>query len=64
LIDMRHEPSGQFEWILNIKDHFSKYSQLYPLKSKHSKPIADAFAQSIIAFLPPQIVQADNDKEF
>ncbi|KIN08866.1 hypothetical protein OIDMADRAFT_48707 [Oidiodendron maius Zn] len=34
LIDMRHEPSGQFKWILHIKDHFSKYTQFYPLKSK------------------------------
>jgi hypothetical protein len=64
LIDMRHEPSGQFKWILHIKDHFSKYTQLYALKSKHSEPIADAFAQFIAAFLPPKIVQADNGKEF
>ena len=26
LIDMRHEPSGQFKWILHIKDHFSMYT--------------------------------------
>jgi IS30 family transposase len=30
-------------WILHIKDHFSKYTQLYPLKSKHADPIAEAF---------------------
>lgn len=64
LIDMRHEPSGQYKWILHIKDHFSKYTQLYPLKSKHAQPIADAFALFIAAFLPPKIVQADNGKEF
>ena len=64
LIDMRHEPSGQFKWILHIKDHFSKYTQLYPLKSKHAEPIAEAFALFIAAFLPPKIVQADNGKEF
>lgn len=64
LIDMRHEPSGQFKWILHIKDHFSKYTQLYPLKSKHAEPIAAAFAQFIAAFLPPKIMQADNGKEF
>lgn len=64
LIDMRHEPSGQFKWILHIKDHFSKYTQLYPLKSKHAEPIAEAFAQFIAAFLPPKIIQADNGKEF
>ncbi|KFZ23265.1 hypothetical protein V502_02250 [Pseudogymnoascus sp. VKM F-4520 (FW-2644)] len=64
LIYMRHEPSGQFKWILHIKDHFSKYTQLYPLKSKHAELIAEAFALFIAAFLPPNIVQADNGKEF
>ncbi|KFZ11413.1 hypothetical protein V501_04793 [Pseudogymnoascus sp. VKM F-4519 (FW-2642)] len=64
LIDMRHEPSGQFKWILHIKDHFSKYTQLYPLKSKHTEPVADAFAMHIAAFLPPKIMQSDNGKEF
>ena len=29
VIDMRHEPSGHFKWILYIKDYFSKYTQLY-----------------------------------
>ncbi|RFU30752.1 hypothetical protein B7463_g5574, partial [Scytalidium lignicola] len=64
LIDMRHEPSSQYKWILHIKDHFGKYSQLYTLKSKESKPIAQAFAQFIMAFLPLKIVQCDNSKEF
>ncbi|KFY81192.1 hypothetical protein V499_00018 [Pseudogymnoascus sp. VKM F-103] len=64
LIDMRHDPSGQYKWILHIKDHFSKYTQLYPLKSKHAEPIADCFALFIAAFLPPKIMQADNGKEF
>lgn len=61
---MRHEPSGQYKWILHIKDHFSEYTQLYPLKKKHAKPIAKCFAQFIAAFLPPKIMQADNGKEF
>jgi hypothetical protein len=64
LIDMRHEPSGQFKWILYIKDHFSKYTQLYPLKSKHAEPVAACFAQFVAAFLPPKIMQSDNGKEF
>ncbi|RFU28490.1 hypothetical protein B7463_g7831, partial [Scytalidium lignicola] len=64
LIDMRHEPSGQYKWIMHIKDHFTKYSQLYALKSKESKPISEAFAQFIMAFLPPKIVQCDNGREF
>ena len=62
LIDMRHEPSGQYKWILHIKDHLSKYTQLYPLKTKHAEP--KEFARFIAAFLPPKIVQTDNGKEF
>ncbi|KFY30928.1 hypothetical protein V494_08032 [Pseudogymnoascus sp. VKM F-4513 (FW-928)] len=64
LIDMRHDPSGENKWILHIKDHFSKYTQLYPLRSKHAEPIADCFALFIAAFLPPKIMQADDGKEF
>jgi hypothetical protein len=63
-IDIRHKPSGQFKWILHIKDHFLKYTQLYPLKSKYAKLIAKAFALFIAAFLPLKIMQADNEKEF
>jgi IS30 family transposase len=61
---MRHKPLGQYKWILHIKDHFSKYTQLYLLKSKHIEPIAECFAQFITAFLPLKIMQADNRKEF
>jgi hypothetical protein len=37
---------------------------LYLLKSKHTEPIAAAFAQFVAAFLPPKIMQSDNGKEF
>jgi hypothetical protein len=53
---MRHEPPGQFKWILHIKDHFSKYNRLYPLKGKNAELIA--------AFLSPKTMQCDNGKEF
>ena len=42
-IDMRHEPSDQYKWIMHLKDHFSKYIYLYPLKNKHTEPIVKAF---------------------
>jgi hypothetical protein len=61
---MRYEPLGQYKWILHIKDYFSKYTQLYLLKSKHAEPIVECFAQFITAFLPPKIMQADNGREF
>jgi hypothetical protein len=61
---MCYKPLGQYKWILHIKDHFSKYTQLYPLKSKHAELIANCFTQFITAFLPLKIIQADNRKEF
>ena len=36
LVDMRHKPSERYKWVLHIKDHFSKYSVLFPLVSKHT----------------------------
>ena len=64
LIDMRHQPSGRYCWILHIKDHWSKYTQLYPLYGKHAGPIADCIALFIMAFFPMKILQCDNGKEF
>lgn len=64
LIDFRHSPDGRFAWILHLKDHYSKYTQLYALKSKEAKPIAKCLSQFIMAFYPPEILQCDNGKEF
>ncbi len=64
LIDMRHEPSDQFKWILHTKDHFSKYSWIFPLQSKENEPIARALEQWLMAFGPSKIIQCDNRKEF
>jgi hypothetical protein len=49
---------------MHIKDHFIKYTQLFPLKSKHVELIINAFALFIIAFLPLKIAQLNNGKEF
>lgn len=35
LVDMRHEPSGRYKWVFHLKDHFAKFSFLFPLVSKH-----------------------------
>jgi len=50
LIDMRHTPDGRYAWILHIKDHYSKYTQLYALKGKDSEGIAECLAMFIMAF--------------
>jgi hypothetical protein len=38
LVDMRHQPDRQYEWILHAKDHCSKFSCL---KSKQAEGVAD-----------------------
>jgi hypothetical protein len=64
LIDMRHTPDGRYAWICHIKDHYSKFTQLYALESKHAEGIADCLVLFIQAFYPPKILQCDNGKEF
>lgn len=64
LIDMRHEPDEQFQWIVHVKDHFSKYSCLYPLRSKHAQGVANCLSMWLRNFRPMKILQCDNGKEF
>lgn len=61
---MKHEPDRQYKWILHAKDHFSKFSGLWALKSKHAGPVAEAMAQWFMLLGPPGIVQCDNGSEF
>ena len=64
LIDFRHTPDGHFKWVLQIKDHFSKYTCLFALRSKEASEVADALAIFLMCFGPPEIAQMDNGKEF
>jgi transposase InsO family protein len=64
LIDFRNEPDNIYHWILHIKDHFSKYCQLYALANKEAKTVASAMTFWLSAFGPPTIVQSDNGREF
>lgn len=63
LVDMRHEPDEQFKWILHIKDHFSKWSSLFPLKSKIAAKVAGQMAIWIGCYGVPEIQQCDNGRE-
>jgi len=42
LTDLRVDPDGKYQWILHIRDQFSKYSCAHPLKSKESVKVAMA----------------------
>lgn len=64
LVDFRHEPDGQFKWLLHVRDHFSKYTSLFALKSKQCAEVATNVAHWIGCFGVPKILQCDNGKEF
>src|SRR3954454_8368340 len=49
---------------MHVKDHFSKFTQLYPLQGKSSTEVAIRMSEWIGAFRVPSIVQADNGREF
>ena len=71
LIDFRHQPDApygpagpKYHWVMHVKDHFSKFTQLYPLQGKSSAEVAIRMSEWIGAFGVPSIVQADNGREF
>ena len=47
-----------------MKDHFSKYSALYPLTSKNADEIAQLVRIWLKHFGSPEIIQSDNGREF
>lgn len=61
---MRNEADGEYKWILQIRDHFSKYCALYPLKQKTAEEVAAAVLQWIHYYIYPRIWQSDNSSEF
>ena len=56
LIDMRHEPDGQWKWIVHMQDHFSKFSKLDASKSKSAEEIAKVIWDWIVAYRPMDIL--------
>lgn len=43
LIDFRNDPYGKYKYVLCIKDCFSKYCQLYPMRTKSAAEVAKNF---------------------
>ena len=47
LIDFKHQPDAPYSsagpkyyWVIHVKDHFSKFTQLYSLQGKSSTEVA------------------------
>ena len=64
LIDMRTVPDGEFKWILNYQDHFTKWVVLKGLKEKNAKEVAINLVTIFYTLGALNILQSDNGKEF
>jgi hypothetical protein len=64
LIDMRSLQYNNFNFIMHVKDHFTKFSWLFPLPSKEAYHVANHLRNIFYTFGPPKILQSDNGKEF
>ncbi|CAF1326926.1 unnamed protein product [Adineta steineri] len=64
LIDMQSSPDGEFKFILNYQDHFTKFSILRPLKSKTAAEVAFNLSYIFTTFGAPAILQSNNGREF
>ena len=69
LIDMRTRPdyssSGKiYKWIIQLKDHFTKFCWAQPLETKEAKEVHSVVRNIFYSFEPPRILQSDNGHEF
>ncbi|CAF1616670.1 unnamed protein product, partial [Didymodactylos carnosus] len=70
LIDMRSRPdiivSKDFvcSWILNCKDHFSKFTWAFPLKAKSPEEVVIHLRMLFFTFGPCRLLHSDNGREF
>ena len=64
LIDMRTNPDGEYNWILNYQDHFTKWIVLRPLKRKCAVEVASTLISIFYTLGAPCILQSDNGREF
>ena len=68
LIDMQDvvaDVESDFRYIMNYQDHFSKFVQLRPLKSKSAKEVAGALVNIFLTSNgAPRILQSDRGGEF
>ena len=64
LIDMRANPDGEYKWILNYQEHFTKWVVLRPLKKKCALEVSNTLITIFYTLGTPNILQSDNGKEF
>ncbi|KAF2142261.1 uncharacterized protein K452DRAFT_29060 [Aplosporella prunicola CBS 121167] len=66
LIDYRNHPDlvTQDKYVLYIRDHYSKYCMLIPLKDKSARAVAAGLLRWIQPFGLPRQIHTNNGTEF
>ena len=65
LIDVRHSPDNEYNYIGHFMDHFSKFHVLFPLRRKTAEEVSYMLQERVLAYLgPPKIFHSDNGREF
>jgi hypothetical protein len=59
-MDFTSQPDREYNWVLQIKDHFSRMIWLFPLKEKSSPEVARA----LTTWIQPYRFYCDNGSEF
>ena len=64
LMDFTSQPDGEYTWVLQLKDHFSRMIWLFPLKNKESLEVANALKIFLTWCGHPTRFYSDNGTEF
>ncbi|CAF1605009.1 unnamed protein product [Didymodactylos carnosus] len=70
LIDMSSHPDIivskdlAYSWILNCKDHFSKFTWVFPLKAKLTEEVVIHLHMLFFTFGPCRLLHSNNGREF
>jgi hypothetical protein len=55
---------SEYRYIFSLKDHFTRYCWLRPLKTKSMEEVVSTLNEIFLIFHYPRILQTDNGKEF
>ena len=58
LIDFRTLPDGEYQWIMTVQDHFTKFVRLKPLENKCGFEVAKGLLEIMGSFGAPFILQS------
>ena len=63
-MDFTSQPDGDYNWVLQLKDHFSRMVWLFPSHNKESSEVANALKIFLSICGQPLRFYSDNGTEF